>query len=234
MLSERTAMRRPVRLRLVLLAAALCAAALFAVSASAASADSTVPPSVFEGGDGNTLVDTLGNTDWETPAPNLTQTDDSDVGPDPSAFVTGSKEQDPGNWDLGVASAPQKDDILHAAYANETVSGDLFFYGAFERLDGAGNANVSFELNKIPGAFDNGNNDVPIRSDGDLLITFDGNNAGGVRVGMCIWHGDREGESSSATGASSFGWYPLPGFQGNASLKLKGSDNCTTLTTVTG
>ena len=217
-----------------LLAALLASLAVFAISAGAASAAAPVAiaPSTFEGGDGNTAVNGASPaTDWASPAPNLTQKTDVDSGPDPSAFVTGSKEQDPGNWDLGVASAPSKADILHAAFANEVVGGDLFFYGAFERLDGSGNANVSFELNAVPGTFNNGNDQVPIRSEGDLLITFDGNNANGVRVGMCIWHGDRNGESSSASDASSFGWYTLPSGS-TPGKKLKGSDNCTTLSTV--
>src|SRR4051794_1758872 len=190
-----------------LFAALLAACALFAIAAVSASAAITISPSNFEGGDGDTVVN-HGGTDWATPAPHLTQKTDDDSGAT-SAFVTGSKEQDPGNWDLGAASAPSKADILHAAFANDVVGGHLFFYGAFQRLDGAGNANVSFELNQIPGLLPNGNDDVPQRSDGDLLITFDGNNSGGVRVGMCMWHGDADGESSSDPDHGSFGWYTL-------------------------
>jgi hypothetical protein len=210
------------------LLAALLAVSALAILAASASAAITVPPSNFEGGDGDLIVN-HGGTDWATPAPHLSQVTDDDSAAF-SAFVTGSKEQDPGNWDLGPASAPSKADILHAAYANDVVGGDLYFYGAFQRLDGSGNANVSFELNRLPGTFANGNDNVPIRSEGDLLITFDGNNSNGVRVGMCIWHGDRDGESSSATGAGNFGWYTLPGF--GTGQKLKGNDNCTLLTTV--
>jgi hypothetical protein len=51
-----------------LFAVMLAALALFAISAQGASAAVTVSPSTFEGGDGNTLVNTLGNTDWATPA----------------------------------------------------------------------------------------------------------------------------------------------------------------------
>src|SRR4051794_23321771 len=116
------------------LAALLAACALFAISAAAASAANTVPPSTFEGGDGDLIIN-HGGTDWNSPAPHLTQATDDDSGAT-SAFVTGSKEQDPGNWDLGSASAPSKADILHAAYANDVIGGDLFFYGAFDRLDG--------------------------------------------------------------------------------------------------
>src|SRR3954471_9934185 len=229
--TARTAMTSQITIARAFFAALLAACALFAISAVAASAAITVPPSTFEGGDGDLVVNHAG-TDWNTPAPNLAQATDNDGGPTPSAFVTGSKEQDPGNFDLGVASAPSKSDILHAAYANDVIGNDLYFYGAFDRLDGSGNANVSFELNRVGGTFNNGNDQVPIRSEGDLLITFDGNNSGGVRVGMCIWHGDRDGESSSATGHANFGWYTLPGF--GTGQKLKGSGNCTTLTTVAG
>src|SRR3954453_13510725 len=205
-----------------LLAALLAAMALFAISAQSASAAVSVSPSTFEGGDGNLLKGA--GTDWQdwTGSAGLWQNDHDDKLQ--SQFGTGSKEQDPGAWDLVVGSAPSKSDILDAAYASEVVSGDLFFYGAFERLDGSGNANVSFELNREPGTFDNGNDQVPIRTDGDLLITFDGNNSGGVRVGMCIWRGDREGESTD----SAAGWYTLPDVTApidpGADKKLKGSD----------
>lgn len=213
-----------------LLAALLAVLALFAISATVASAADNVPPSTFEGGDGNLLK--AAGTDWQdwTGSAGLVQKDDDDTVQ--SQFGTGSKEQDPGAWDLVTGTAPSKSDILDAAYASEVVSGDLFFYGAFERLDGSGNANVSFELNREPGTYDNGNDQVPIRTDGDLLITFDGNNSGGVRVGMCIWHGDREGESTD----SAAGWYTLPDvtvpIDPEADKKLKGSGNCTLLSTV--
>jgi hypothetical protein len=212
------------------------------VGASAASAACSVnafsiSPSCFEAGDGNIVVDHGGN-DWQNfsafPAANRATKDD-DLGD--SQFGTGSKEQDPGQWNLNNGSQPGKSDILHSAYATETIHNnttgldDLFFYGAFQRMAGSGDANVDFELNAVGGTYNNGTSNVPIRSEGDLLITFDGNAAGGVVVGMCIWHGDRFGESSAAPNASTFGWYTLPGF-GNGGTKLKGSGTCTTLTTV--
>ena len=236
----------------LLLAAVLAALAVFAVGARAASASCSpnafsVDPSCFEAGDGNLLTD-HGGTDWQdwhgVAPPTFVQKDDDNGD---SQFGTGSKEQGPGGWELNNGSAPSKSDILHAAYATETLANtnvtpnrnDLFLYGAFQRLAGSGDANVSFELNATPGTFFNGTSDVPIRSEGDLLITFDGNNSNGVKVGMCIWHGDRWGDTNNALAPtvdsngdpidrSTYGWYTLGGF-GNGGHKLKGSDNCTTL-----
>src|SRR5215208_6248125 len=208
----------------------LIAAVLLLTAAFVGTASAVIPPSDFEGNDGNLVTDGAGSDwqDWTGNAGLVLKSDD--LGDSQFSGGANGKEQDPGNWGLNNGSNPGKSDIRQAAYASETVGGYLFFYGAFERVDGSGNANVSFELNAVPGTFDNGVSDVPIRSEGDLLITFDGNNSQGVVVGMCIWHGDRDGESSSAPDADEFGWYTLPGF-GNGGDKLKGSDNCTTLTT---
>ena len=220
------ALSRPPRLLLAAATLILAAAALVAGSSLARAA---VAPSTFEGGDGNLL--TGAGSDWQdwTGLPGLVLKTD-DLGDSQFSGGANGKEQDPGDWGLNNGANPGKSDIRQAAYASETIGADLFLYGAFERVDGAGNANVSFELNATPGLYDNGISNVPIRSEGDLLITFDGNNAQGVVVGMCMWHGDRDGESSAAAGAASFGWYTLPGF-GNGGKKLKGSDNCTPIST---
>src|SRR4051794_3623060 len=220
-----------------------------------ANAATLVSPSCFEALDGNVKVDSSPalHTDWVSLAPTVAVPDA--LAPTDTEFAGGAagKEQDPGAWGLitGITT-PGKSDILAAAARSDSVldgSGNphLMVYTAFERQDGSGNANVSFELNhgcqstdSTAGSYaatctdgKNFDNDgsaatpkVPFRTEGDVLITYDGNNSNGVTVGMCKWHGDAYGETSS----SAYGWYTLPGF-GLGGSKLQGSDNCTTLST---
>lgn len=208
-------------------------------------------PSCFEALDGNFAVNAAGRTDWATLQPTTAVPDA--LAPNDTEFAGGSagKEQDPGAWQLTTGiTTPGKSDILAAAARSDSVtdangSQHLMVYTAFERQDGSGNADVSFELNHgcqntdptdtthysstcTDGrTFDNDGNpatpNVPFRSPGDILITYDGNNSTGVVVGMCTWHGDEYGETSNST----YGWYTL----GSSATKLTGNTNCTTLST---
>lgn len=226
----------------VLAAALIAAVCLLVAGVAAASAAVTVFPSKFEGGDGNLQVNTPGNTDWESFSGTLTPLPDgSGAGDSQYAGGAQGKEQDPGSWLLNTGTvSPGKSDILEATTRADVASGDIFLYAAFQRMDGSGNANVSFELNQLAppnNLFDNDNNAttpaIPKRTEGDLLITFDGNNSNGVTVGMCKWHGDERGESSSDPAHNSFGWYTLPGYKSGpgGGSKLQGSANCTPVST---
>jgi uncharacterized repeat protein (TIGR01451 family) len=189
-------------------------------------ANDILSPSCFEGGDGNLAPDTAGRSDWSTVSGEVPLTDPT--GANENTFGGGSKEQDPTSWSLVNNGAPQKSDILGAALYTDPVSGHIFLYGAFYRLGNTGTTNLSFELNRSPGLWDNDNNPstppIPERSDGDMLITFDTSGSSVATVGACLWHGDRRGEAAG----SAFGWYTLPGF-GAGGTKLGNQDSCTTL-----
>ena len=217
--------------------ALLCAASTFTASRAHAActpaANDIISPSCFEGGDGNLVVDNANGTgriDWASLTPS-TFTDGT--GATDSQFAGGSagKQNDPGAWALIEGPNPAKTDVLAVATKTDPVSNHIFFYGAFHRFGDTGNANVSFELNKVATLFDNDGSaatpPVPFRSEGDAMITFDGG-AGNVRVGMCLWHGDEDGESSNAA----YGWYTLPGFGMPGAVKIDSNTDCTTLSTV--
>jgi hypothetical protein len=167
--------------------------------------------------------------DWDSsPAQELVTdgTGDADWG------FSGSKENAPAGWSLITKSgglSPAKSDILAAAWAQEKVLGDSFFYGAFERLDNNGNANIDIELNQNAETFDHdgvaATPEVPKRSPGDVLFTFD-QQPNDIRVAMCVWKGDHLGSESPGDDK---GWFTLPGAANDPDEKVGGSVDCSPL-----
>jgi hypothetical protein len=99
--------------------------------------------------------------------------------PDPnnedSAFKVGSKEDEPGQWDLtheknGVD--PAKDNILDGWSAVEKPGADTFLYLAFTRASANGTTYLAFELNQDARLWNNGNAHVPCRRTGDVLVSY--------------------------------------------------------------
>jgi uncharacterized repeat protein (TIGR01451 family) len=153
--------------------------------------------SCFEGGDGNVAADNDGFFDWAQLAsqPGFQSADDNV--PVDRIFTQGSKEQDPSTWTTTQSSPPAKTDIVHVATYSETVGGHDFFYGAFDRASNNGDVNLDFEFNQ-----NRATGDFPTRTDGDLLITFDGNSSSNaLRLGACVWYDGASGGSQ--------GWYPI-------------------------
>lgn len=186
-----------------------------------------IPPSCFEGGDGNLSVENLRGSnriDWST----ITKTTATDAsGASDIAFGAGAegKEFNPGGWKLVQgAVTPAKIDLLASATKIDPVSGDLFLYGAFLRSGDSGDANLSFELNSNPALWDNDGDastpSIPTRTAGDVLITFDG--GADARVGLCRWVGPREGTSVDPDA----GWYTTTG----TPVRIGGNTDCTSLT----
>jgi Prealbumin-like fold domain len=176
----------------------LVAAAFFAAfSVVAASANVAGSPSNFESGDGNMVVTTAGNSDWNCFANgkgtgfanginvgasgctnlaygNAFQAADPNAGTaNDESWVSGQK------MDLQCAKTttgnnPAKDTFNNIAEYNETNSShNLFLYGAAIRATANGNANENIELSQNPGT-----KTCPInRTAGDKLLqlNFNGN-----------------------------------------------------------
>ncbi|HVE94843.1 MAG TPA: hypothetical protein VNB24_07980, partial [Acidimicrobiales bacterium] len=164
--------------------AVLVAAALVALSLVAAGGPANAVGTV--GGfeiDGNRVDDAAPEIDWLTPPPNLVSFTDADAADaiDDDIFTGGSKNQEPGGWECGFGSAPQKDDLLSGdiAFRTDPVSGDVFAYVDFFRKARNGSANVDWEFNQS-----NEPNpacpELPQRTDGDLVIAYDATNGGAV------------------------------------------------------
>jgi hypothetical protein len=147
---------------------------LFVVGASA-----NLTGSTFEGNDGNLVVNTPGNTDWDTPAPNLSAANDVDTGTGDNSFGQGTSQSDVNVTVVSGSIPNSKADLARFAVAGETVGANSFLYLAWARNNDAGSTNFDFEINKLaqpnlttPGA------KVLNRATGDVLISYSyqGNN----------------------------------------------------------
>jgi hypothetical protein len=108
-------------------------------------------PSSFESGDGNMVVDTPGNNDWNSvtgQADYVHLTDRSNTTGDDS-FKSGQK-QDTVCPVINTNKNPPKDDFTDVASFNEVnpTSGDTFLYGATIRFTPNGSASENVELNQ--------------------------------------------------------------------------------------
>jgi hypothetical protein len=165
-----------------LVVAAVAVLAFFAASAFGILAGS---PSKFESSDGNMVVDTTGDADWNsvaaaTPAnPNYVHLSDvfSSTGDD--SFKSGQK-QDTTCPVINTNKNPPKDDFTDVASFNETNLDALspqfrhtFLYGATIRVAANGNASENVELNKGTNGLCTGSTTQLARSKGDKLIAID-------------------------------------------------------------
>ena len=158
------------------------------VMAAGPAALANLPGSTFEGNDGNLVVNTAGNTDWQT-APNRVRGDDLPSGRADNSFGQGTKEDDPNVTVVTGSIPPNKSDLTRFYVASEFASNANFLYLAWERSNVLGSANMDFEINKLaqPDLTTAGPKALN-RSPGDLLITFDFTNGGGTPVlGLLKW-----------------------------------------------
>ncbi len=137
------------RRRLWLSGATLGAAAFFGILFVASSGASLVG-SPFEGNDGNMVVDTQGNTDWESLAanPGLRTLVDVPSGSNDNAFGQGSKEDDVNVTVVTGSIPPKKDDLTRSYLFTERIDQTTFLYLAWERAFNNGDAHIDFELNQ--------------------------------------------------------------------------------------
>jgi len=172
--------RRSVRRWLSLV---VSAGVLAAVAVSPASANLAGSP--FEGGDGNLIVNTAGNTDWIN-APALVPKVETNSGSSDDSLGQGSKEDDLTPTPVTGSIPPNKSDLSRFYVSHNSSGGNFYLNLAWERTNVLGSANMDFEFNKSSTL--SGNNVTPVRSAGDMLITFDFTNGGGNPVlGLLRW-----------------------------------------------
>jgi hypothetical protein len=188
------------------------AAVLIALGASCSSSSSdtgqstaAVAGSNFESDDGNLLVGTGGNTDWEN-APNRTETEDILDPKADNSFGRGTKEDDP-QVHIGAGSIPPNKSDLSRFYTSHEIAanGHVYLYLAWERTNVLGSANMDFELNQAPQPFDSSTTGAVtmVRTPGDLLITFDFVNGGGTPVlHLLRWVGSGPSDQCHAANAT--------------------------------
>src|SRR5262245_18804172 len=136
------------RLRIVL-ATMLGITGVVVALAAITGASGTVSPSTFEGNDGNLVVNTAGNKDWDN-APNLAVGQDIADPKNDNSFGQGTKEND---VDVSVVTGSipnSKANLGRFAAAGEVINGQTMIYLAWTREDQSGTVNFDFELNAAP------------------------------------------------------------------------------------
>jgi hypothetical protein len=144
--------------------------------------------------DGN-LADDSGPSDliydWDTPPPGVTLFTDP-VGQTDDSLGQGSKELEPGGWVCLEGSAPAKDDIVNGAVAFRVSAGKQYLFVSFTRASSNGDAHIDYEFNQStepnPAC-----PDLPRRTAGDVVITFDTENGGRtIHARAFRWVGDAQ------------------------------------------
>jgi hypothetical protein len=167
----------------------------FAPNGTTASCLGPLSGSTFAGGDGNLLTSptTYGTTDWQSlnTAGVVSTGIDRPSGSTDNAFGQGTKEDSPAVTVVQGSIPNNKSDLTRFYEASQNISGQTFLYLAWERANVLGNANMDFEINQQATTGLTGSFTGPItlnRQPGDLLVTYDFTNGGGVPVlGLDRW-----------------------------------------------
>lgn len=148
--------------------------------------------STFAGGDGNLLTSptTFGSTDWQNVA-GLNAGFDLPTGTGDNSLGKGSKEDDPNVNVVSGSIPPNKSDLTRFYEASEfsSVNNHNFLYLSWERTNVLGTANFDFEINqKTQPDMTTAGPKTLVRTAGDLLVTYDFDNGGGVpTIGLLRW-----------------------------------------------
>jgi uncharacterized repeat protein (TIGR01451 family) len=166
---------------------ALVALLTFAPAASAVSlapSNAPLPGSSFQAADGNhdnpsgdvsVPPDGVNDIDWQGLQAAHRVHHNPDPNAEDSAFVGGSKEDQPGAWALTSEAGgvnPNDANILDAWSAVDQPGANTFLYLGFARESGNGTTDLAFELNRDARLWNNGKAMVPCRRDGDILISY--------------------------------------------------------------
>lgn len=191
-----------------LLAAGLLTLSVFA----SAPASANLPGSTFEGGDGNLVVNTAGNTDWANVA-GLSTGVDLPSGSADNSFGQGTKEDNPAVTIVTGSIPPNKNDLTRFYEASELrANGHNYLYLSWERAVNLGNANLDFEIsqNTTSGFTNTKTGALTLnRTAGDLLVTYDFSGSGTPTLAINRWltgaAGNTAGQCYSASALPCWG-----------------------------
>ena len=154
-----------------------------------------LPRSTFQGADGN-QNDTATLIDWQGLSAEGRVGHTSDNNPQDTAFIGGSKEDEPDGWDFTIEEGgvqPPKANILDSWSAVDSGGADAFVYLGFARGGPdiglrtgvrASTTFLTFELNHDSRLWDNGLAMIPCRRTGDILVSYEA--VGGNNVGVDV------------------------------------------------
>jgi uncharacterized repeat protein (TIGR01451 family) len=150
--------------------------------------DVPLPGSRFQGADGN-QDDALPRIDWQALETAGVVRHSPDPNAEDDAFTGGSKEEQPGEWDLTVEAGgvnPPKDNIRDAWSSVRQPGGNTFLYLGFTREAAGGTTYLAFELNHDERLWHNGRARIPCRRTGDVLVSYQAR-GNGVDVVVQRW-----------------------------------------------
>jgi hypothetical protein len=147
--------------------------------------------------------------DWlSNPFPAALTTFTDATGQSDDIFGLGSKENDQSTWTCTTGSAPPKDDLVNQISINgfPLLAGEIafrflsvggvqkqFLYADWSRLSNNGDAHIDYEFNQADAATNPaspGCPQLPQRTPGDVLISFDTQNGGAtITVSAFTWTG---------------------------------------------
>ena len=142
----------------------------------------------------------------QTP-PIIGQADKLDTTPkaEDGSFAQGTKSDTPVPVIETGSIPPNKSDLTRMLVASQTFGGDIYLYIAWERANTLGSANMNFEFNASQTK--SGNGVTPVRSAGDVLITYDFSNGGSnVNLGLAKW---AQSSCEASGGKTPDCWSPL-------------------------
>ena len=146
--------------------------------------------STFEGGDGNLVVNTAGNTDWAN-VPGLNTGIDRPSGSTDNSFGQGTKEDNAAVTVVAGSIPPNKNDLSRFYEASQLGSnGHIYLDLAWQRLVNIGNANLDFEINQATTSGFTATATGPVslnRTAGDLLVNYDFGGSGRPTLGLNTW-----------------------------------------------
>jgi hypothetical protein len=183
--------------------------------------------STFEGGDGNLVVTTPGNTDWAN-APHRVVGTDLASGSSDNSFGQGTNEDDPNVVTVTGSIPPNKNDLTRFYVGSEHVGTSDFLYLAWERAVNIGNANLDFEINQATtNNLGVAGKHTIVRTANDLLVTYDFGGSGTPSLHILKW-------VTAATGTSSdcFSAHNLPCWGKRISLTSANSEGAVNTGTV--
>jgi hypothetical protein len=139
-----------------------------------------LPGSSFQGADGN-QADAPPRIDWAAMQAAGRAYHNDDPNPADNAFVPGTKENVPGDWEFRVEPDgvdPRKDNIVDGWAAADQDGADVFLYLGFAReaaltREGVGTTFLAFELNHDARLWNNGKATIPCRRTGDVLVSYE-------------------------------------------------------------
>ena len=169
---------------------------------------SPLSPDNFEGDDGNMVVNSPGNTDWQsfgtsaTSNPRIAVGVDDPSGPSDNAFGQGTKEDQSTVTVVDGSIPPNKNDLtrFYEASRMNTTNSHTYLYLAWERAVNIGNANLDFEINHNATTGFTGATTGPVtlnRTEGDVLITYDFGGSGTPTLGLLRWLTPNNGHTTS-------------------------------------